>query len=452
MMTTPIADFIRQYAQSGATRLHMPGHKGLSPDPDLQAAYLHDLTEIEGADSLYHACGIIAESEANASALFGAHTFYSTEGSSLAIRTMLALALRHEKRTSPPVLLAGRNAHRVLLSAAALLRFEVRWLLGEDYLSCRVTADDLERALSSMEEPPFAVYLTSPDYLGNLTDIRACAEVCHRHGVLLLVDNAHGAYLKFLPVSRHPLDEGADMCADSAHKTLPVLTGGAYLHLHPRLSDAYRLSAKETMLLFGSTSPSYLILESLDACNPHLADKLPAALDTAIPHLEACRRKVAERIPVGGDEPLKWALYPKAYGYYGKELATHLCSHGIVCEFCDPDAVVLMFSPTCPEAADAVLSALEALPRRAPIRETPPAPTPTEQVLPIRVALLSPAECLPAERAVGRVLADAGVACPPAVPVLISGERITEEALRILRYYGIEACRVVTEKQESCKS
>lgn len=448
MMTTPIADFVRQYAQSGATRLHMPGHKGLSPDSDLRAAYLHDLTEIEGADSLYHADGIIAESEANAGGLFGAHTFYSTEGSSLAIRAMLALALRHATGKGIPRLLAGRNAHRVLLSAAALLRFEVRWLFGEDYLSCRVTAEELERALSAMEEPPFAVYLTSPDYLGNLTDIRACAEVCHRHGVLLLVDNAHGAYLKFLPVSRHPMDEGADMCADSAHKTLPVLTGGAYLHLHPRLPEAYHLSAKETMLLFGSTSPSYLILESLDACNPRLETEFPTALAAALPHLADYRRKVAERMPVGGDEPLKWALYPKAYGYRGEELAAQLCAHGIVCEFCDPDAVVLMFSPTCPEAADAVLSALEALPRRAPIRETPPAPVPTEQVLSVGEALLSPAACLPAERAVGRVLADAGVACPPAVPILISGERITEAALRVFRYYGIEFCRVVTEKQE----
>ena len=217
-MDTPICDFVKRYAQSGIARLHMPGHKGMGPLGFEQ----YDITEINGADSLYEADGIIAQSEANASQLFGCHTFYSTEGSSQCIRAMLYLCLLQAKKDGKrPLIAAGRNAHKVLLSAAALLDFDVHWLWpreGGSYLSCPITAAELDDALSKMDEKPVAVYVTSPDYLGNVLDIAALAQTAHSHGCLLAVDNAHGAYLKFLTSSLHPMDLGADLCCDSAHK------------------------------------------------------------------------------------------------------------------------------------------------------------------------------------------------------------------------------------------
>ncbi len=236
-MTTPIVDFVRSYAQSGTARLHMPGHKGQS----LLGFEPLDITEICGADELYAPEGIIAESEANATRLFGtAHSYYSTEGSSQCIRAMLFLALQGAPQNGRrPVLLAARNAHKALLYAAALLDFDIRWLWpsaqAEGALcSCPVTAEALTGALHALAQQgisPFGVYVTSPDYLGGVQDIPALAAVCRAQGVPLLVDNAHGAYLRFLPQNCHPIAQGAAMCCDSAHKTLPVVTGGAYLHL-----------------------------------------------------------------------------------------------------------------------------------------------------------------------------------------------------------------------------
>ena len=270
-MNTPICDFVRQYAESHALRLHMPGHKGVS----FLGMESLDITEIDGADSLYEAAGIIRESEENAGALFGCPTFYSTEGSSQCIRAMLYLALLHAKQHGrAPLIAAGRNAHKTFLSAAALLDLEVQWLYpadGESYLSCGLSAASLEEYLHNAPQKPAAVYLTSPDYLGRLADIAALAQVCHAHDVLLLVDNAHGAYLRFLARSQHPIDLGADLCCDSAHKTLPVLTGGAYLHINPAAPALMTQHAKNALLLFGSTSPSYLILQSLDAANRYLS-------------------------------------------------------------------------------------------------------------------------------------------------------------------------------------
>ena len=438
-MNTPICDFVRRYADSNALRLHMPGHKGSGP---LGIEQL-DITEISGADSLYEASGIIAESETNASLLFGCPTFYSTEGSSQCIRAMLHLATCGRNRR----IAAARNVHKTFLTAVALLDLQVDWLYPEaegSYLACRITAESLEEYFASCAEIPAAVYVTSPDYLGNLLYIDKLAEVCHRHGVLLLVDNAHGAYLKFLPGTRHPMDLGADMCCDSAHKTLPVLTGGAYLHVRdPEMVK----QAKNALSLFGSTSPSYLILQSLDAANALLADPIYAH---RLAELSSLANKLKKRLADHGitadldAEPLKITLSPRLYGYTGIELAEELRCHGIECEFSDPDFLVLMLTPAITaEDLQRVGDVLTALPRKKPITAIPPQIGHPERVLPIREALLSPAETIPVEKSLGRILASPSVGCPPAVPIVVCGERIDESAVKTFRYYGIESCTVI---------
>ena len=442
-MNTPIVDFVQGYAASEALRLHMPGHKGV---PLLGPEAL-DITEITGADVLYHGEGVIRESEENAAALFGsAKTLYSAEGSSLCIRAMLYLALQYARLTGKkPLIAAGRNAHRVFLSGAALLGLEIAWLYGEEStpLSCRVSPENLEALLA--EEQPAAVYLTSPDYLGCRAELPALAAVCRRHGALLLVDNAHGAYLKFLSPSQHPLDLGADLCCDSAHKTLPVLTGGAYLHFSRSCPAALLPMAEAALRLFASTSPSYLILQSLDLCNRALADDFPARLAESAAQLGLLKADLrAAGWLLTGDEPMKLTLCPKRRGYTGTELAGLLAEHGIVCEFADPDCCVFMFSPANPASdLDALAAALQSLPVRPSIETQPPRLGVPERVLPPREAMLAPFETLPREQALGRVLAAPTVSCPPAVPILVCGERIDEQALALFAYYGLDRLDVV---------
>lgn len=438
-MNTPVADFVQRYAKAGTARLHMPGHKGrcfLGCEP-------WDITEIHGADALYEAEGILAESEQNAAALFGSQrTCYSTEGSSQCIRAMLYLAVA---ASGSHTVVAARNVHRAFVSAAALLDLEIRWLWPEESRSlcgCPISPAQLEETLHSLPEPPAAVYLTSPDYLGGMAQIPALAQVCHQHGTLLLVDNAHGAYLRFLQPSLHPLDLGADLCCDSAHKTLPVLTGGAYLHLSPTAPAQLGPLAKSALGLFGSTSPSYLTLASLDLCNRYLAEGYPQRLAEAVERLAELRERLtAAGWRVEPSDPLRVTVAAPR-GVTGQELAGQLRRQGAECEYADRDFLVLMATPeNTPEELAQAAAALGQCPGEANPPQLPLARG--ERACSIRQAAFAPRETVDAAHSLGRVCGLPTVGCPPAIPIAVSGERITPEALALFAYYGIEQVEVL---------
>ncbi|MBR2340485.1 MAG: amino acid decarboxylase [Clostridia bacterium] len=445
-MTTPILDFVRSYAESGTARFHMPGHKGTGP---LGCESL-DITEISGADELFCADGIIAESEKNASELFGSYkTLYSTEGSSLAIRAMLALAISDTPYGERPLILATRNAHKVFIYSAALLDFDIEWLYPKapsHICSCSVSADEVRNAIANMDRRPVALYVTSPDYLGGMCDIKGLSEVCRQLGILLLVDNAHGAYLNFLDTPMHPMALGADMCCDSAHKTLPVLTGGAYLHI-AHSASRYADMAKDKMALFASTSPSYLTLASLDACNAYLDGEYRGALSYAILRIDKIKALARERkIPILDGEPSKLTVCIAKCGYTEKQFRRMLKESCIEAEFIDSDYAVFMLNE---KNSESDFSRLEGfilnLPLCEDIKKEAPIFSAPRQKISVREAMLARSESVPVSSSVGRICATPSVSCPPAVPLVISGEVICEATVSGLQALGIERIQVVKE-------
>lgn len=447
-MDAPICEYVKRYAEKEPLRLHMPGHKGIS----FLGMESMDITEITGADVLYHAEGIIRKSEENAASLFGTGmTFYSAEGASLVIRGMLYLTALYARRNGKkPRILAARNAHKVFITASALLNIDVQWMYpqnGSDLVACRISASELEAHLDESDEMPTAVYITSPDYLGNIADVKRLSEVCHQRGVLLLVDNAHGAYLNFLPESLHPIALGADLCCDSAHKTLPVLTGGAYLHISRHAESFFVESAERALAMFATTSPSYLILQSLDMANVYLASGYREKLKRAIALWDGVREDLRNAgYCVIGDEPLKLTLLPKSYGYTGTELAEILEKQNMFCEFFDQDHLVMMVSPEwgTPEA-ERVKSTLLAVPQKEPIRIIAPGIPVCRQVVSPNEAIYLDSVEIDASESEGRIMASASVSCPPAIPIVSLGQRISRAAVDAMAYYGITTISVIKD-------
>ncbi|MBE7054426.1 MAG: aminotransferase class V-fold PLP-dependent enzyme [Ruminococcaceae bacterium] len=437
-MNTPIVDFVKNYIDENVSRFHMPGHKG----KDVLGFEKYDITEIDGADVLSHAEGIILESEENATKIFDtAHTFYVTEGSTRAISSMLALVKNNDKKT---VILATRNVHKAFVNACALLDYDVRFIVPNKFLhisKCEISCDDIKNGI--IENKPDAVYVTSPDYLGNVLDIKGISKVCKKYGVPLLVDNAHGSYLKFLGM--HPMDLGADVCSDSAHKTLPVLTGGAYLHISKDAPKRFVKNARDKIALFSSTSPSYLVLQSLDMCNKYLNDGYKEKLESCIQKIESVKNFLCEKgFFIEKGETLKIVINANKSGYFGYELKDILRKEKIEVEFYDDTFLVLMITP---ENSDLDFERLKNAFSNISVKEEVIQNTPVLKIpsmkISVKDAVFAEYETVDIKDSVGRICASNVISCPPAIPLVIPGEEITKETVSLLKHYKIEKINVV---------
>lgn len=435
----PLVRALRQHVEAARAPFHTPGHKGHAVLFNGAAWPLYDLTELPDTASLFDGGDALEASERAAEKAFGsAMTVYSAGGCTLCIQTMLALHAGGK-------LLMGRNAHRSAVNAAALQGVDVAFIWPD--ARGEITPAALERAIE--KEHPAAVYLTSPDYYGNLTDITGAAAVCHRYGLPLLVDNAHGSHLG--AVGLHPLSLGADMTADSCHKTLPVLTGGAMLHSAKPIS---RRLVKDTMALFGSTSPSFLTLASLDAAQAWWAEQGVAAYQKTAQKVALLRQTARDAgIDAFADrlrDPTRLTLDAFGQGLSGMALAEQLRERGIEPEMADNRYVVLIVTPfNTDEELDCLERAL-----REPFRPVSTAPCfdpfaeeAPEAVLSAAQAIRLPCREVATADAAGHIAARAVCPCPPGIAAAVPGERISPSLARRLADSGITRLTVVDTKK-----
>ncbi len=447
-MNSPILNAITEHNKKGRSAFHMPAHKGgaecLAP---LAEALKLDVTEIPDTGSLFDGEGATAEAEILAAKLFGtAGTFMSAGGCTLCIQAMLRLAAPEGGK-----IICGRVIHRSASNAMALLGLDPVWVLpdssaGEAFAG-RITAQGVAQALKENPDAK-AVYITTPDYFGVMSDIAALSKEAEKYGVPVLVDNAHGAHLKFIDNSLSPLTRGAAISADSAHKTLPVLTGGAWLNI---AGEKFLSGARAALSLFGSTSPSYLIMLSLDLCRAWLSEDGSNELKKLAAEVIQIKKHMADRgfiLPQGECDPLRIAFNPEPFGLSGAKAGEFLRQNRVESEYTGIGGVILIPSPfNTQKDFEQLQSALSKLPgilekskklvfAKVP-RELP------QVIMSPRQALTAEKMIIPSAKSAGRTAGYVICPCPPAIPIVMPGEMITAEAADLLTEYGILNINVV---------
>ncbi len=439
---------LERYAAEGPYPLHMPGHKRrTAPAPGLPTAW--DVTEVPGVDDLHQAEGILADAMTRTAALWGAvRTWYLVNGSTCGILAAIRAAVIQSGRNA---VISARNCHKSVYHAVELCGLSVRWLTPETDSAFGVYGSvdpaAVEEALAERPEAA-CVVLTSPTYEGVLSDVAAIADLCHAHGVTLLVDEAHGAH--YLPMAvpygwqGGAVEAGADLVIQSAHKTLPSLTQTALLHLNGDRVDPAEVERQ--LDVFETSSPSYPLLASLDGCTGLLAahgaewfaawrarlDRFSAAV-SGLKHL----RVLCHGADTLADHPAFFAhdggkllVNGAAAGYTGGELAELLRSRfGLEPEMACGGSVLAMTSPCDDDdALDRLAAALleidgEARPaRRSPAQAVLSVPGPAACT--IAEAARRPRILAAGEKALGRISAEYVWAYPPGVPLIAPGEEI----------------------------
>lgn len=454
---TPLFTGLLEHAKKNPIQFHIPGHKkGTGMDPTFREfigenALSIDLINISPLDDLHQPRGIIKQAQDLASEAFGAdHTFFSVQGTSGAIMTMVMAVCGPGDKIIVP-----RNVHKSVMSAIVFsgatpifIHPEIDPVLG---ISHGITTDTVEKAL---EQHPDAkgVLVINPTYFGIAADLKKIVEIAHSYSVPVLVDEAHGVHIHFhedLPLSA--MQAGADMAATSVHKLGGSMTQSSILNVREGLVSSKRVQTILSMLT--TTSTSYLLLASLDVARKRLVTEGKELLDQAITLAEDTRNKINEidGIYCVGRE----ILGTKAtYDYDPTKLIIHVSDIGITgydaekwlrevahieVELSDLYNILCIITPGDTEAETNQL--VEALKSLVNSSKSYTEAEKLEVILPeIPVLALSPrdafyseTEVIPLSESAGRIIAEFVMVYPPGIPIFIPGEIISEENLTYIR-------------------
>ena len=438
----PLWEQLKEYGEGDVYPFHMPGHKRREPlfDP----SFSMDITEIEGFDDLHHPSGVLQESQALAANLSGAReSFFSLNGSTAGLLSAITAATSFGDE-----ILLSRGCHRSVYNAVALRGLVPHYLYPsviEPFgIGGGVTPDAVDAALRAHPNVR-AVVVTSPTYEGVISDIAGIADAAHRHGVPLIVDEAHGAHLLLKGGAASACTCGADVVVQSLHKTLPALTGTALLH---RMTDRVPADAlRDAMATFQTSSPSYLLMASIDACLRFMRDEGESRMAAWLQKVRALREQIAaipgitllsraQILAAGGFDLDEGKLTLSARGISGTALAARLRDeYKIETELSLPRYLLAMTSLSDSEEGFArLLTALRGIAATLPKGA---AEAPTVDFAPLKLARVHtpyeasrrPKQRVAVAESAGRIAADTVIPYPPGIPLMVAGERVSTEAV-----------------------
>ncbi|MGI9862398.1 aminotransferase class I/II-fold pyridoxal phosphate-dependent enzyme [Moorella naiadis] len=448
---TPVFTAVKQYIDAGIIPFHVPGHKQGRALPEFkeyvgEKVLAMDLTCVPGLDNICNPRDVIREAEELTAAAYGAEqAFFLVNGTTSGIQAMILAVCQPGDKIIIP-----RNAHRsalggLILSGARPVYIEPA--INADFgISMGITPEQVEGALREHPDTK-AVFVISPNYYGTVPPLKEIVVVAHRYNVPVLVDEAHGAHLKFhdaLPDSA--MEAGADLAASSAHKLAGSMTQSSFLLLQGGRLDPKHIKA--VLNLSQTTSPSYILLASLDVARKQMALRGRELLDRTLALARWIRGELAriEGLAIMGDEvthlpgcsyldPTKITVNVQGLGMSGYEMENLLRQeYKIQVELSDLYNVLLLVSiGDNEETAGRLVAAFKAIAeersRKNIIRFCPPLPAiPRMAALP-REAFYSQTRSLELEQAEGEISAEAITAYPPGIPLVCPGEVITREII-----------------------
>lgn len=258
-----LKDRLEEYSKSNMYPFHMPGHKRMFEGP-----YKIDMTEVEGVDNLHHPTGVIALEQQRIAKIYNSKESLMLVGGS----TVGNLAAIYAACNEGDTIVIQRNSHKSVYNGAIIRHLKVEYInpsWDADGIFHGVTSEMVEAAIENYS--PKAVVLTTPSYEGYHCNIEDISNICHEKGVILIVDQAHGAHLGFHPDFKHSAVGFADITIQSLHKTLPCLTQTALMHICGKLVDSRKI--KEALEIFETSSPSYVLMDSISRCMDFLEEK-----------------------------------------------------------------------------------------------------------------------------------------------------------------------------------
>lgn len=453
---TPLFSALVKHAQRNPVQFHIPGHKkGLGMNEEFRqfigdAALSIDLINIAPLDDLHRPAGAIREAQELAAKAFGAdHTFFSVQGTSGAIMTMIMSVLEEGDKIIIP-----RNVHKSVMSAiifAGAKPIFISPTMDENLgIAHGITTRSVRRALE-LHPDAKAVLVINPTYFGVVADLKEIVEIVHRYDIPVLVDEAHGVHVHFhddLPISA--MQAGADMAATSVHKLGGSLTQSSVLNVKEGLVNPKRVQSIISMLT--TTSTSYLLLASLDTARKHLALHGKEMAEQSIELAQYARRQINEieglycfgedilgTEATYGYDPTKLTIHIRKLGLTGYDVENWLREeYNIEVELSDMyNILCIITAGDSKDEVDLLIKGLRRLAeenynRRAAEDVVIKLPEIPHLSLSPRDAFYADTEVIPLRKAAGRIIAEFIMVYPPGIPILLPGEVISQENINYI--------------------